>query len=197
MTLFVAEFYPELGEYLAELHQTGYDAATQRTRFQTWVARHAADARLDPGGDYLAQASSRPQLTAAEETSLAERIKAGRAAEADLRAGGQPDLALIVQDGRQAAYRLLEANLPLVVALAKRYTGRGLSFLELVQEGGSGLVRAVERYDPDRGYRFGTYATWFIRQAMVRALASHARAAMLPPPRDRTDLPSEPTSHDC
>ncbi|MFG1868218.1 RNA polymerase sigma factor SigB [Micromonospora arborensis] len=125
-------------------------------------------------------------LTAAQEVDLARRIEAGLFADeklatctpvsADLRA----DLELIVVEGRAAKDHLLEANLRLVVSIAKRYTGRGMAFLDLIQEGNLGLIRAVEKFDYAKGYKFSTYATWWIRQAITRAMADQARTIRIP-----------------
>ena len=129
-----------------------------------------------------------PGLTAAEEAELAARIGAGRRAEQRLagRGGplpgtGQQDLERLAEDGRLARNRLLDANLRLVVSLASRYSGRGVPFLDLVQEGNLGLARAADRYDPGKGYPFATYATWWIRQAITRAIAGQVPPTRHPP----------------
>src|SRR3954466_4638761 len=135
---------------------------------------------------YLREIGRIPLLTAAEEVELARRVEAGLFAEDKL--GNPPDLdsqlALdldrLVVMGRMAKRRLIEANLRLVVSVAKRYVGRGLTMLDLVQEGNLGLIRAVEKFDYARGYKFSTYATWWIRQAMSRALADQARTIRVP-----------------
>ncbi|MDN0194380.1 RNA polymerase sigma factor [Streptomyces sp. S.PNR 29] len=150
-------------------------------------------ARTETGGpsadlfrQYLREIGRIPLLTAAEEVELARRVEAGLFAEEKL--GNTPDLdselALdldrLVVMGRVAKRRLIEANLRLVVSVAKRYVGRGLTMLDLVQEGNLGLIRAVEKFDYARGYKFSTYATWWIRQAMSRALADQARTIRVP-----------------
>jgi len=135
---------------------------------------------------YLREIGRVPLLTAAEEVELARRVEAGLFAEEKL--GNAPDLdnrlALdldrLVVMGRMAKRRLIEANLRLVVSVAKRYIGRGLTMLDLVQEGNLGLIRAVEKFDYARGFKFSTYATWWIRQAMSRALADQARTIRVP-----------------
>ncbi|MFE7836562.1 RNA polymerase sigma factor [Streptomyces sp. NPDC057474] len=135
---------------------------------------------------YLREIGRIPLLTAVEEVELARRVEAGLFAEERL--GNSPDLdtrlALdldkLVVMGRMAKRRLIEANLRLVVSVAKRYVGRGLTMLDLVQEGNLGLIRAVEKFDYARGYKFSTYATWWIRQAMSRALADQARTIRVP-----------------
>ncbi|NUO43879.1 MAG: RNA polymerase sigma factor, partial [Streptomyces sp.] len=124
-------------------------------------------------------------LTAAEEVELARRVEAGLFAEEKLGTPGLDsglalDLDRLVVMGRMAKRRLIEANLRLVVSVAKRYVGRGLTMLDLVQEGNLGLIRAVEKFDYARGYKFSTYATWWIRQAMSRALADQARTIRVP-----------------
>lgn len=135
---------------------------------------------------YLREIGRIPLLTAAEEVDLARRVEAGLFAEEklthapDLDSQLALDLDKLVVMGRMAKRRLIEANLRLVVSVAKRYVGRGLTMLDLVQEGNLGLIRAVEKFDYARGYKFSTYATWWIRQAMSRALADQARTIRVP-----------------
>ncbi len=120
-------------------------------------------------------------LTAEQEVVLAKRIEAGLYAEEKLALGGPDrDLAIVAAEGRAAKDHLLEANLRLVVSIAKRYTGRGMAFLDLIQEGNLGLIRAVEKFDYTKGYKFSTYATWWIRQAITRAMADQARTIRIP-----------------
>ncbi|MGX1130535.1 RNA polymerase primary sigma factor [Streptomyces glaucescens] len=148
---------------------------------------------VDTGGptsdlfrQYLREIGRIPLLTAAEEVELARRVEAGLFAEEkllhtpDLDSQLALDLDRLVVMGRVAKRRLIEANLRLVVSVAKRYVGRGLTMLDLVQEGNLGLIRAVEKFDYARGYKFSTYATWWIRQAMSRALADQARTIRVP-----------------
>jgi RNA polymerase primary sigma factor len=204
--LFIADFYPQLGEYLAERQASGYDAAAGRARFLAWLTSHASNADpveddlkdpveddlkdpvednleqvgdADPVKDYLKQISKVPKLSAEQEAALARRIEAGRRAVAELADGAgaltperRLDLESIIEDGTRAKNHLLEANLPLVVSLAKRYSGRGMPFLDLIQEGNLGLIRAMENFDYTKGYKFPTYATWWIRQAITRAIVS-------------------------
>ena len=145
-----------------------------------------AGATADPVKDYLKQIGKVPLLNAEQEVSLAKRIEAGLFAEEKLGSGEKfdkrtlGDLEWIAQDGRNAKNHLLEANLRLVVSLAKRYTGRGMLFLDLIQEGNLGLIRAVEKFDYTKGYKFSTYATWWIRQAITRAMADQARTIRIP-----------------
>jgi RNA polymerase primary sigma factor len=145
-----------------------------------------AGATADPVKDYLKQIGKVPLLNAEQEVELAKRIEAGLFAEEkladDLRLNPDQriDLEWIAEDGRRAKNHLLEANLRLVVSLAKRYTGRGMLFLDLIQEGNLGLIRAVEKFDYTKGYKFSTYATWWIRQAITRAMADQARTIRIP-----------------
>ena len=220
--LFLADFYPALGEYLARQCATGYDARAGRARFGAWLLAHAKDravaeagevkaapkeilvlgddddedlptaqvqvagATVDPVKDYLEQIGKVPPLNAEQEVELAGRIKAGLSAEEKLADGNRLnddqriDLEWIAEDGTRAKNHLLEANLRLVVSLAKRYTGRGMLFLDLIQEGNLGLIRAVEKFDYTKGYKFSTYATWWIRQAITRAMADQARTIRIP-----------------
>jgi RNA polymerase primary sigma factor len=219
--LFLADFYPELGEYLAGQCATRYDARTGRARFRAWLIAHAkeravaeagevraapkeivaagdddedlptaqvqvAGAAADPVKDYLKQIVEVPLLNAEQEVELAKRIKAGLSAEEKLADGNRLnddqrlDLEWIAEDGARAKNHLLEANLRLVVSLAKSYTGRGMLFLDLIQEGNLGLIRAVEKFDYTKGYKFSTYATWWIRQAITRAMADQTRTIRIP-----------------
>ena len=145
-----------------------------------------AGATADPVKDYLKQIGKVSLLNAEQEVELAKRIEAGLFAEEMLNEGKrldkkmQRDLEWIATDGRRAKNHLLEANLRLVVSLAKRYTGRGMLFLDLIQEGNLGLIRAVEKFDYTKGYKFSTYATWWIRQAITRAMADQARTIRIP-----------------
>ena len=145
-----------------------------------------AGATADPVKDYLKLIGKVALLNAEQEVTLAKRIEAGLFAEEKLattkRLGKreQADLEYIAEDGRRAKNHLLEANLRLVVSLAKRYTGRGMLFLDLIQEGNLGLIRAVEKFDYTKGYKFSTYATWWIRQAITRAMADQARTIRIP-----------------
>jgi RNA polymerase primary sigma factor len=145
-------------------------------------------ATADPVKDYLKQIGKVALLNAAEEVELAMRIEAGLFAEEKL--SQMPDsekrnqlgreLTWVARDGQRAKSHLLGANLRLVVSLAKRYTGRGMQFLDLIQEGNLGLIRAVEKFDYTKGFKFSTYATWWIRQAITRAMADQARTIRIP-----------------
>jgi RNA polymerase primary sigma factor len=175
----------ELG---AELEDEGFvlseDDDTDEPEQQVVVA----GATADPVKDYLKQIGKVPLLNAEQEVELAKRIEAGLFAEEKLApdngsvAAAEPgsELEWIAEDGHRAKNHLLEANLRLVVSLAKRYTGRGMGFLDLIQEGNLGLIRAVEKFDYTKGYKFSTYATWWIRQAITRAMADQARTIRIP-----------------
>jgi RNA polymerase primary sigma factor len=145
-----------------------------------------AGATADPVKDYLKQIGKVPLLNAEMEVELAKRIEAGLFSDEKLAKGAKlpakalEELEWIAEDGRRAKNHLLEANLRLVVSLAKRYTGRGMLFLDLIQEGNLGLIRAVEKFDYTKGYKFSTYATWWIRQAITRAMADQARTIRIP-----------------
>ncbi len=145
-----------------------------------------AGATADPVKDYLKQIGRVALLNAELEVELATRIEAGLFAEEKLATEKKlekklkRELEWIVEDGKRAKNHLLEANLRLVVSLAKRYTGRGMLFLDLIQEGNLGLIRAVEKFDYTKGYKFSTYATWWIRQAITRAMADQARTIRIP-----------------
>ncbi|GAB3496383.1 RNA polymerase sigma factor [Nocardiopsis coralliicola] len=147
----------------------------------------AAGATADPVKDYLKQIGNVALLNAEQEVELAKRIEAGLFAEEKLAEESstlsvefRDELEWIAEDGARAKKHLLEANLRLVVSLAKRYTGRGMLFLDLIQEGNLGLIRAVEKFDYTKGFKFSTYATWWIRQAITRAMADQARTIRIP-----------------
>jgi RNA polymerase primary sigma factor len=143
-------------------------------------------ATADPVKDYLKQIGKVALLNAAEEVELAMRIEAGLFAEdklantAGISRELERELRWVARDGQRAKSHLLGANLRLVVSLAKRYTGRGMQFLDLIQEGNLGLIRAVEKFDYTKGFKFSTYATWWIRQAITRAMADQARTIRIP-----------------
>ena len=145
-----------------------------------------AGATVDPVKDYLQRIGRVPLLTAEQEVDLATRIEAGLLAAERLNSDAvldqklRRDLERIVADGHRAKDQMMEANLRLVVSLAKRYTGGGMLLLDLIQEGNLGLIRAVEKFDYTRGYKFSTYATWWIRQAIHRALADQSRTIRIP-----------------
>ncbi|WP_275937212.1 RNA polymerase sigma factor [Streptosporangium subroseum] len=147
----------------------------------------AASASTDPVKDYLKQIGRVPLLNAEQEVELAKRIEAGLFAAEQLGTDGErlladvrAELEWIAEDGLRAKNHLLEANLRLVVSLARRYTGRGMPFLDLIQEGNLGLIRAVEKFDYAKGFKFSTYATWWIKQAVTRAMADQARTIRIP-----------------
>jgi RNA polymerase primary sigma factor len=140
----------------------------------------------DPVRMYLKEIGKVPLLTAEEEVDLAKRIEAGLFASEKLATPRKiaektrRDMEAIERDGQLAKKKLVEANLRLVVSIAKRYVGRGMLFLDLIQEGNLGLIRAVEKFDYTKGYKFSTYATWWIRQAITRAIADQARTIRIP-----------------
>ncbi|WBC00215.1 MULTISPECIES: RNA polymerase sigma factor SigB [unclassified Solwaraspora] len=158
----------------------------------TTDGQHDLDATDDRGASadlvraYLNGIGRTKLLTAVQEVLLAKRIEAGLFAEEKLAGPGRlsaqlrADLGVVAAEGRAAKDHLLEANLRLVVSIAKRYTGRGMAFLDLIQEGNLGLIRAVEKFDYAKGYKFSTYATWWIRQAITRAMADQARTIRIP-----------------
>jgi RNA polymerase primary sigma factor len=165
------------------------DEAEDRRDGRAEIARRAATGDLVR--IYLREIGRVPLLTAQDEVELAKSIEAGLFAEETLRAWPdgaaargprceRAELAQIAADGMHAKQRLIEANLRLVVSIAKRYIGRGLVFLDLIQEGNLGLIRAVEKFDYTKGYKFSTYATWWIRQAITRAIADQARTIRIP-----------------
>ncbi|MBO4206676.1 RNA polymerase sigma factor SigB [Micromonospora echinofusca] len=168
---------------------TDNDTLLEASTAETPIDLDATDERgvsADLVRAYLNGIGRTKLLTAEQEVDLAKRIEAGLFAEeklttctpvsADLRA----DLELVMAEGRAAKDHLLEANLRLVVSIAKRYTGRGMAFLDLIQEGNLGLIRAVEKFDYTKGFKFSTYATWWIRQAITRAMADQARTIRIP-----------------
>jgi RNA polymerase primary sigma factor len=145
-----------------------------------------AGATADPVKDYLKLIGRVSLLKAIEEVTIAKRIEAGLFAQHKLDSGAKiapklkKELAWIAEDGQRAKQHLLEANLRLVVSLAKRHTGRGMPFLDLIQEGNLGLIRAVEKFDYTKGFKFSTYATWWIKQAITRAMADQSRTIRVP-----------------
>jgi RNA polymerase primary sigma factor len=168
-------------EPLAEPSVAGEQPAEGRASAEAGWAPSA-----DPVRTYLKEIGRVPLLTAAQEVELAKRIEAGLFAGEKLASGValpgvlRRDLESIVRDGEVAKRGLIEANLRLVVSLAKRYTGRGMAFLDLIQEGNLGLIRAVEKFDYTKGYKFSTYAMWWIRQAITRAMADQGRTIRVP-----------------
>jgi RNA polymerase primary sigma factor len=151
----------------------------------------------DPVREYLKQVSKVPGLSAGQEAELARQIETGLYAETKLAAHGASlspgeriDLEWLAEVGARARNHLLEANLRLVVSLAKRYTGRGMLLLDLIQEGNLGLIQALEHFEYTKGYKFSTYATWWIRQAITRALAGQRPAVRPRPPGE--DPPAGP-----
>ena len=196
---------PQDGEELATLRMPG-PAAPEMAELEAVLEEEAetepekeaeADQKVNawadsagPAGDlfrqYLREIGRVPLLNAVLEVELAQAVEAGLFAEekltyeTNLKPQLRRELAILVLEGQAAKRRLIEANLRLVVSIAKRYLGRGMSILDLVQEGNLGLIRAVEKFDYTRGYKFSTYATWWIRQAMSRALADQARTIRVP-----------------
>ena len=168
------------------LDVTGFDAADFEAVEEAERASDDRGVSADLVRAYLNGIGRTKLLTAEQEVDLSRRIEAGLFAEeklgteADLDATLRTDLETIVLEGRAAKAHLLEANLRLVVSIAKRYTGRGMAFLDLIQEGNLGLIRAVEKFDYAKGYKFSTYATWWIRQAITRAMADQARTIRIP-----------------
>jgi RNA polymerase primary sigma factor len=166
------------------------EALTSRPRTAARHGRRAGrieSVSVDPVRAYLQEIGRVPLLTAEEEVSLARRIEAGTVAQAELAAADhtcpaarRAGLHAVVADADLARRQLVEANLRLVVSIAKRYVGRGMQLLDLVQEGNVGLMRAVEKFDHSRGFKFSTYATWWIRQAITRAIADQARTIRIP-----------------
>jgi RNA polymerase primary sigma factor len=184
-----AEFKPEeAAKTEAEItEEEGYSLSDSDDADEPEQQVMAAGATADPVKDYLKQIGKVALLKAEQEVSLAKRIEAGLFAEEklagdrkDVRPEDVEDLEWIANDGQKAKNHLLEANLRLVVSLAKRYTGRGMLFLDLIQEGNLGLIRAVEKFDYTKGYKFSTYATWWIKQAITRAMADQARTIRIP-----------------
>ena len=172
---------PSPGDLAAAVAEVDDEPAP--TLAEAWAG---ADRTPDLVRQYLREIGRVPLLTAADEVSLARAVEAGLFAEdrlanlPDIDPVLGADLAEIVRQGHQAKRRLIEANLRLVVSVAKRYVGRGLPMLDLVQEGNVGLIRAVEKFDYTKGYKFSTYATWWIRQAISRALADQSRTIRMP-----------------
>jgi RNA polymerase primary sigma factor len=173
-------------------------AAAGESQDDTWVSGDddedlpaarvvTAGASADPVKDYLKQIGRVPLLNARQEVDLAKRIEAGlfagqKLADSgrELSADARNDLEQVAADGKKAKDHLVEANLRLVVSLARRYAGRGMLFLDLIQEGNLGLIRGVEKFDYTKGYKFSTYATWWIRQAIARSMAEQSRTIRLP-----------------
>jgi RNA polymerase primary sigma factor len=171
----------------SEAEEPAPDADEDRVRERREVDQAPKAPPNDPVRMYLKEIGRVALLTAQEEVSLAKRIEAGLIAEAELEKRGDSlsddecfDLRYTRRDGAMAKRHLVEANLRLVVSIAKRYVGRGMSFLDLIQEGNLGLIRAVEKFDYSKGFKFSTYATWWIRQAITRAIADQARTIRIP-----------------
>jgi RNA polymerase primary sigma factor len=158
----------------------------RRSRARAERPSGLGEGSFDPVRMYLKEIGKVPLLTAAQEVSLAKRIEAGLDAvdrveqEQELSDSQRASLRAVVRDGELAKRQLTEANLRLVVSIAKRYVGRGMALLDLIQEGNLGLIRAVEKFDYTKGFKFSTYATWWIRQAITRAIADQARTIRIP-----------------
>ena len=190
----VEELEPEGPIDPAEVEEESAEFAWDDEEESEALRQARKDAEMTASADsvraYLKQIGKVALLNAEEEVDLAKRIEAGLYAAERLRQAEElaeklitqmrRDLRWIVRDGERAKNHLLEANLRLVVSLAKRYTGRGMAFLDLIQEGNLGLIRAVEKFDYTKGYKFSTYATWWIRQAITRAMADQARTIRIP-----------------
>ena len=185
-----------IDDIVTRLAEAGVEVVSEEPTPEDLAAEEADsdDGSLDdvgPGASadlvrvYLREIGRIPLLTAAEEVDLAKRVEAGVFAAERLDTGNDEpamrrDLYAVVRDGEMAKRRLIESNLRLVVSIAKRYSGRGLPFLDLIQEGNLGLIRAVEKFDYMRGFKFSTYASWWIRQAVSRAVADQARTIRIP-----------------
>jgi RNA polymerase primary sigma factor len=189
--LLAAELPPDATDTVLRLiADNGIDVLDEPEEEDDVQLRDEEVGRLSPTSDpvrmYLKEIGRVPLLTAVEEVELAKRIAAGLFAQEKLAMLAATDTALVrdletvERDGQLAKRRLVEANLRLVVSIAKRYVGRGMLFLDLIQEGNLGLIRAVEKFDYTRGYKFSTYATWWIRQAITRAIADQARTIRIP-----------------
>lgn len=199
------EVFPEgdedvesLSAIMLQLHREGVEIFDQES-FEEIIQKSEEDTKPirrveleqvksdDTVGLYLKEMSRVPLLTLEEEQFLAKRIEAGRAAKmehvnpgGDLSAGRRDQLKMLIKDGEQAWEHLVKANTRLVVSVAKKYMGRGVPFLDLIQEGNLGLMKAVEKFDYTRGFRFSTYATWWIRQSITRSIADQGRTIRIP-----------------
>jgi RNA polymerase primary sigma factor len=174
------EIYDDKGDIPEEGHLDDYEEEEEESFDLSSVSSD------DTVGLYLKEMARVPLLTTEEEVALAKRLEAGLAAQADINCGNSRDtdhmrhLLSSVEDGKDARDHLIKANTRLVVSIAKRYMGRGVPFLDLIQEGNLGLMKAVEKFDYTRGYRFSTYATWWIRQTITRAIADQGRTIRVP-----------------
>jgi RNA polymerase primary sigma factor len=178
----VLKLLADEGVDITEAPQDPEDSTSRQAQAETRRAVTGDLVRI-----YLREIGRVPLLTAHDEVELAKAIEAGLFAEEKMAGGtagdsgiGMAELMLVAADGIRAKQRLIEANLRLVVSIAKRYIGRGMVFLDLIQEGNLGLIRAVEKFDYTKGYKFSTYATWWIRQAITRAIADQARTIRIP-----------------